>query len=121
MFPLTGVWYHFKLIVYQAFSGFNAGMSAISVHIQTDRVLEADCIPDTFFESLLVAFDCQNIIGPLFDDFRGDVLLTTHRINGHDSPFDIKQGKQLGDGRDLVTFLLCGYLSQAQPAFGGEG
>ena len=95
-------------------------MPTVNIHIGTDGFIKPDSVPDAFFEQRLVAFDGQDIIGPLFYYFRCNVLLAAHCIDGHDAPFDIKQAKQLGDGRDLVAFLLRGYLPQAQPALGSE-
>lgn len=95
-------------------------MLAININIKTERLIEADCIPDAFFEQRLVSFDGKDIIGVLFYYFRGNVLLAAHCINGHDTPFNIQQGKQLWDGRNLVALFLRCCLPQTKPVLGGE-
>ncbi len=60
---------------------------------------------DFIMRGFMVAFECQNVIGIRFDDFFGDVFLTTHRVAGDDAAAD--NGTQ-GDEKDVRKVMLAG-------------
>ncbi|CAD7855751.1 MAG: hypothetical protein, partial [Olavius algarvensis Gamma 1 endosymbiont] len=49
--------------------------------------------------------ESQHIVGALRHDLLSDRFLTTHGIDGDDTPLEFKHFEQLRDGRDLVGFL----------------
>ena len=87
-------------------------MIAIDRLIAADRrVLEAvglllgDEELDILAQRALVAFQREDVIGLLVEDFLGDVALAAHRVDGHDGALDRHHVEQLGDGDDLVRLL----------------
>lgn len=48
-------------------------------------------IDDRLLKLALVAFDCEYIVPTLLDDLLGNGLLTPHRIDGHNTAFDLQQ------------------------------
>src|SRR5436190_5344686 len=74
-------------------------------------ILEGGCLLlgheefDILAQRALIAFQRKNVIGLLVDDLLSDIALATHRIDGHDRPFDRQHLQELGDGDDLVGLL----------------
>ena len=54
-------------------------------------------------ECSLVAFERQDIIGPLIDDLTCDLFLTAHGIDSNDAAFDVQKLKKLRNGGDHLS------------------
>ena len=70
---------------------------------------------------LLVALQCQHVVGPAADDLLGDRLLGPHRVDRHDPAPHVDLLQQLGDRGDLVGLLGADLLAQGQPVVAGPG
>jgi hypothetical protein len=67
-------------------TGAGGGFQKVMGHaleIIGPRILQEAC--HFLVEGALIAFECQNIVGLGVGDFRGDLLLATHGIDGHDA------------------------------------
>ena len=108
--------------------GFDAAVIAI------DRLVPADLgvleVPgfllgheklDILTQRALIAFQREDVVGLLVDDFRSDVALAAHRIDGHDGPLDRQHVEQLGDGDDLVGLFRHLDLAEHEALARGEG
>src|SRR5215467_9895164 len=93
-------------------SGLDAPMVAVDRFVSADlRILEAIGLLlcreklDVLAKSALVAFECENIVGLLGQNFRRDVALAAHRVDSHDSAFDRQHPEQRRDRDDFVGLL----------------
>ena len=69
---------------------------------------------NVFHQPLLVVLHGQYVMPVAFPDLASNVLLTAHRINGHDGPREVEQLQQPGNRRDLIGLVADGYLAQGQ-------
>src|SRR5262249_34087949 len=60
---------------------------------------------DIFTQRALIAFERENVIGLLIEDFLGDVALAAHGVDGDDGAFDHQHVEKCRDGADLVGFV----------------
>ena len=78
---------------------------------------------DIGFERGLIAFESEEIIGAMGDDFVGDFDLTAHRVDGDERAFELlgfgELIEQLGNGGDFIAFLGNRQLRQGQAGVGG--
>ena len=85
----------------------------------------AEIVFDLGFEIGLIAFQRQQKISFKRDDFGGDINLTPHSVNRHQSPFDLpcfgKMIEKFRDGRNLIGFFRHAELGQSQASAGGIG
>ena len=58
---------------------------------------------NVFLQMLLVAFDSQYIITAFVHNRLGNLLLTAHRIDGHQSTVQVQHLQKFGNGRDFVS------------------
>src|SRR6201987_5473500 len=93
-------------------SGLDAPMVAVDRFVSADLcILEAVGLLlcgeklDVLAKSALVAFECENVVGLLGQDFRCDVALAAHSIDSHDSAFDRQHLEQRRDRDDFVGLL----------------
>src|SRR6516164_8858559 len=69
---------------------------------------------DILVEMRLVLLDRQQVLALPVDDGGGDLLLTSHGVDGHYSPLEVQELEQLGDGRDLVGLGVGGHLARVR-------
>jgi len=81
--------------------------------------LFVDISDDRRVQRFLVPLQCQDVVAFALDDLRRDRLLSTHRINRDDRPFDVHQPQKLRNRRDFVRFLRTRHLTQRQAKFAG--
>jgi len=93
-------------------SGLDAAMVAIDGLMSGDLgVLEAVCLLlggeqlDILAQRALVAFEGEDVIGLLVEDFLGDVALAAHGVDGDDGAVDRQHIEKRRDGDDLVGFV----------------
>lgn len=60
-------------------------------------------------------FEGEHVIAAFVDDARGDLLLRSHRIDGHDRSFEIEDVQQLRDRLDLVGLPVNRALGEPPP------
>ena len=48
----------------------------------------------------LIAFEGEHVIAAFVDKARGDLLLRSHRVDGHDRSFEVEHVQQLWDRLD---------------------
>ena len=94
-------------------SGFNAAVIAIDRFMPADlRILEGSrlLLGDENFDILaqgtLIAFEREDVIGLLIQDFLGNTALAAHRIDGHDGALDRHHIEERRDGDNLIR-LFC--------------
>ena len=73
-----------------------------------------DGLTDLLIQRRLVLLDGQHVVAAAFTKLRGDLLLTAHRVDGHDRPGEFQHLQQLGNGCDLVGFLIHDHLTERQ-------
>jgi hypothetical protein len=74
-----------------------------------------------FIEMPLVLFDRQNVFASTLSDGFGDLGLGIEGIDRHNTPRQIQQLEQFGDGRDFIGFLVDFPLSQDLLVLGSPG
>lgn len=60
----------------------------------------------------LVIHDCQYVVAVLRVDPRGNLLLTSHRVDGHDAVRYLRELKQGRNGGDLVRLPVHLYWAE---------
>ena len=108
--------------------GFDAAMITVDGFVPADLgMLEAGGLLlggeefDVFAQGPLIAFEGEDVIGPLVHDLLGDVALTAHGIDGDDGALDRQHVEQLGDRHDLIGFFRHLELSEHEPLARREG
>ncbi len=69
----------------------------------------------------LVFLHRQNVVGVSCHDLLRDRPLAAHGVDGHHSPAQFQRGEQLGNGGDLVGFVVHLALRQHQVVGAGPG
>src|ERR1700722_1531087 len=69
----------------------------------------------------LILFDREHVVAAAFDDLRGNLLLTAHRVDGHQGAVNVQEFQQLGNRRNFIGLLLHRHLAQAQRIRRGPG
>ena len=69
----------------------------------------------------MVAFEREDVIGLLIQDFLGDVALAAHRVDGHDGTLDRHHVEQRRDGDDFVRLFRHLDLPEREPLARCEG
>ena len=69
----------------------------------------------------LVFLHRQHIVSPALGDLLGDLSLAAHGVDGDDAAIQVQHLQQLGNGGDLVGFLVGLHLAQGQVLLGGPG
>src|SRR6266508_4244065 len=72
-------------------------------------------------QSRMIIFERQHVIGALFANLFGNILLRAHRVNRHYATLDMEQAQQFGDSRDLIRLPIDFDLSESQTIEPGPG
>jgi hypothetical protein len=70
-------------------------------------------------QAALVAFDAQDVVAALFNDFAGDGALGSHGVDGDHGTLEVEHFEQFGNGGDLVGFLADERLCQGDSRLAG--
>ena len=71
-------------------------------------------IGDTPFHFGLISFQGKYIVGSALDYYLGNLLLTTHRVNGDDAALQFQNTQQFRYGGYLVTLSCNLFLTQQE-------
>ena len=85
------------------------------------RTLLLEIKRDVVMQAVLIAFQCQNVVGLFFEYPGGDGTLAPHRVNGHDGPVERQQIKQFWDRGNLVGFVRDFLLAEHKSLVCAEG
>src|SRR5262245_1802850 len=83
-----------------------------ALEVGGDGRLEA--FDDVGLQGRLVALDLQQVVGPALADRLGHLRLAAGGVDRHQSPLQLQQPQQPGDGGDLVGPVLDGHLAEQQ-------
>src|SRR5262245_49619776 len=72
-------------------------------------------------QSRMIILERQHVIGTLFANLFGYLLLRAHRVNRHYATLDMEQAQQFGDSRDLIRLPIDFDLSESQTIAPGPG
>ena len=61
---------------------------------------------DIIKQLALVIFQSQDIVRPLLHNDLGNLRLTPHRIYGHNTPRYLQRPQELGNGPNLIGFVI---------------
>src|SRR5215468_7914419 len=76
---------------------------------------------DILAQRALIAFEREDVVGALIQDFLSNVALTAHSVDGHGGAGQLDTVKKCRNGGDLVRFFVDRLLAKDKPAGRGEG